>query len=455
MKEIYVYNSYSYLKGFEDIVLLKIKDIFKYKNPKYNSYYFCKGISQYEYLLDSNDTSFPTGLLYFLKYYLDKKEIKYNIKDNRVKPLNYKVFRLYKEPPILRSFQTYCVNLTDKYHRGAFSIPTGLGKSLISIMIIKKLGVNTLIVVPSKHLVQQTYKGCIDFFSKKIVGLVNEGKDIEITNYQSLVKKNKNYFNRFDCLIIDEAHHSSCNSIFQMNKTKWSSIYYRYSLSATLFRNDGTDLKMRSVTGDNIFHYPLPQAIKDKWITRPTFVFYKIKNEKITSINDYISDYKKFIVNNMERNNNIVDIAKNLIKNNRHIVIIVREIKHGSMLKSLIGVDSNFIKGETSKNNLIKNERVLNEFKNKNFPVLIATSVLGEGTDIVQADSIINASGGKAKASVIQAVGRILRFSNSKDFALVVDFIDYKCRSLYSHSLERRKYYEEFKTEIKIMEKNA
>lgn len=223
------------------------------------------------------------------------------------------------------------------------------------------------------------------------------------------------------------------------------------SNTATPYRNDGSDMKLYAVIGDNIFYYPIAQAIRDGWIAYPFFMFYNVWNTDKKANSDFMFEYKSHIVENSSRNLMISRIAQNLTKAGRQILILVKEIAHGEEISRLIP-GSLFIKGEQDKKLINENFDKMNLFRERKFSVLIATSVIGEGTDINTIDTVINAAGMKARSQLIQKIGRGLRILENKTYALYIDFIDKNTCYLEKHSMERLKSCEEYETQIKVMD---
>lgn len=97
---------------------------------------------------------------------------------------------------------------------GYIKLPTGSGKTVIFSEFIEAIGVKTLIVVPTKLLVEQTEDKLEEFTEDLDVGKVytdakKYGEDVTIITYQSLVKKLEDgSLNpaEYKCLILDEAH---------------------------------------------------------------------------------------------------------------------------------------------------------------------------------------------------------------------------------------------------------
>lgn len=119
-------------------------------------------------------------------------------------------------------------------------------------------------------------------------------------------------------------------------------------------------------------------------------------------------------------------------------MILVTKVEHGEILKNMSGWV--YINGSSSKNdrNLAKNR-----MKSGTMDVLIATSIFDEGIDMPRVSAVIFAGAGKSKVSVVQRVGRILRPSDGKKTAIVVDFSDDFHGMLIAQSNERKKVYRE------------
>ena len=125
--------------------------------------------------------------------------------------------------------------------------PTGSGKSLM-IYAVTRYHVehkrSTLIIVPTTSLVEQMYKDFVDY-GWNVDGICHKiyaGKDLMsqnpviISTWQSIYKLPKDWFNRFDVVIGDEAHQFKSKSLVSI-MTKLYDTKYRYGFTGTL---DGT-----------------------------------------------------------------------------------------------------------------------------------------------------------------------------------------------------------------------
>lgn len=443
MIQIKVNNSTSQIITLDSYILKSITNLLSYKNK---SYHFLpewakKKASPNITLVDKNG-KFPTGLLPRAEEWLKIKHIDYTVTDIRIPPKSGSAIPWKKIPPDLRPYQKGCIININKHMRGTVEMATGTGKSICAMIAAKERGLPCLVIVPNKNLLTQLTDTFLTYLDKKFVG---KDKLIEIVNFQGIARKDQEYFNRFQHLIIDEAQHSCCNTLLELNQKYWDHIYYRTYWSATPYRSDGSDLSLEGVIGKTIYQYTALEAIRDNWLSVPAFEIHTIENSRLESQVTFLEEYKTHIVFNEERNLKIIELALSTYK---QVLILVREIYHGKWLEREMPI-SKFIQGESTKKSMAENKQVLDDFRDGKLRVLIASGVLGEGADIPNCDILINASGLKAKGDVLQKVGRVLRKTKDKDTALVIDFLDMNGAFVTKHSEERVKHYKTYQSEIK------
>jgi superfamily II DNA or RNA helicase len=115
----------------------------------------------------------------------------------------------------LRDYQLEAIDLINTNSNCIIDLPTGLGKNII---IIHSLDINnkTLILVPRIILMEQLkeeilkhfpqYKNHIQLFGNNKNKKIKDNKNIIICVYNSIILL-KDYFDKFDRIYIDEAHH--------------------------------------------------------------------------------------------------------------------------------------------------------------------------------------------------------------------------------------------------------
>ena len=169
------------------------------------------------------------GLFDYLIEWLDKKGYNYDIISNDkygepneteqfVTPESVSSFiRSLGLPFKIRGYQLRGLYTAIKYNRRLLLSPTGSGKSLIIYSLIRwhlQYDRQILIIVPTTSLVEQLFKDFEEYGwnARHFVNKVYAGKEryrespVVISTWQSIYKEPRNFFNRFDVVIGDEAH---------------------------------------------------------------------------------------------------------------------------------------------------------------------------------------------------------------------------------------------------------
>ena len=152
-----------------------------------------------------------------------------------------------------RGYQIKAAWLILKYRCSLSQLCTRSGKTLIMYIVSRYMlehgANNILIVVPSIQLVKQgvdDFQEYQEFFTTETVwakGEYCEESNMTIGTYQSLVKRadvrsktyNPKWFNKFDVVIVDEAHHLKCKSIDTIMKLPFmKNVKLRFGFSGTL-----------------------------------------------------------------------------------------------------------------------------------------------------------------------------------------------------------------------------
>ena len=143
-----------------------------------------------------------------------------------------------------REYQVDGVYDALKHNRKLLISPTASGKSLMIYSIVRyfvEKGKNILIVVPTTSLVEQMYKDFADYgwnvgsYCHKLYAGKEKKTDsqVMITTWQSIYKLPKQYFERFDVVVGDEAHQFKSKSLISI-MTKLLDTKYRYGFTGTL-----------------------------------------------------------------------------------------------------------------------------------------------------------------------------------------------------------------------------
>lgn len=376
-----------------------------------------------------------------------------------------------------RDYQDEIIKKAIQQQRGIIKIATGGGKTRVGAGIVGELGIAPFVFyVTSQDLLQQAKEEFEKFLmqnnSSLKVGVVGGGKceirDVNIMTVQTAVRAVGEKYKKYDdedeaeafveeltskygeiadlihnCkgFIADEVQHWAAETC-QIIADHSVKARYRFGLSATPFRDMGDDMLIDACFGKIIGDISASYLIQKGILVKPTIYFVHTR-KKIDDDSVYATAYKEGIVLNVERNNLIASIAKNMVADKRHVLILVKNIEHGQILESLIP-DSVFLHG--SKGNKVRQSHIEN-MRQKKVAVTIATSIFDEGVDVKPLDGLILAGSGKSQTRALQRIGRVIRTYEDKQTgfvkkdAFIVDFHD-NIKYMLSHSKARRRIYE-------------
>ncbi|MFT3696482.1 MAG: DEAD/DEAH box helicase family protein [Kofleriaceae bacterium] len=115
-----------------------------------------------------------------------------------------------RSPPDLRWYQRAALDAWSATKRGVIALPTGSGKTIVAIGAIAQLAVATLIVVPTRVLVDQWARALAEVFAGPIGRLGDGEKRIEaitVATYASALAWAPQIGDQFGLIVVDEAHH--------------------------------------------------------------------------------------------------------------------------------------------------------------------------------------------------------------------------------------------------------
>jgi len=383
-----------------------------------------------KYLYNKTHCAFRIGHLPKVKKviqdYAEYTKCTYNLKEeNNTLHLNHwKPNNKLLGGKTLRDYQEEAVSSFLENKFGFLEVATGGGKTLITAEIIRTLGVKTLWICDRKELVKQTKETFEDELGFN-VGEIGGGKakDLDspviVSTVQTLSRNRERFvelFKEINLVIIDEAHHASCETYVKVISALGNAIY-RLGTTGTVKRDDGNDMILESLIGPVIYKISADQLIEQGYLIKPKIKF--IPMPFYDTEGTYSEVYDECVVRDVERNNKIIDIVKN--SQAKQILVLVNRIEHGDILQNKIP-NSIFIHGSLD---IDKRELYLKKFTNKDIKVLIGTaSIFSEGINIPSLDVIINAAANKGSVKTIQSLGRILRLIDGKKEAIYYDFLD-------------------------------
>ena len=343
-----------------------------------------------------------------------------------------------------------------KYNRKLLVSPTASGKSLMIYTITRYMvdkNKDVLLVVPTTSLVEQMYKDFIEYGwdVEKYCHRVYAGKEKEstksvtITTWQSIYKLDASFFERYGCVIGDEAHLFKSKSLVKI-MTKLRDAKYRFGFTGTL---DGTQTHKWVLEG---LFGPAYKIIRtDELIEKGHLAKLDIKILLIRHDPQKFETYEdevQFIIQNEKRNNFIKNLALDLKGNT--LLLYSRVETHGEILFNMINnvKERNvfFVHGGVEAN---EREEIRAITEQQNNAIIVASyGTFSTGINIKNLHNVIFASPSKSRVRNLQSIGRVLRKGDRKTSATLYDIADdttYKSQKNYTlnHLIERVKIYNE------------
>jgi len=167
----------------------------------------------------------------------------------------------------LRDYQAKALELWMKERRGVIVLPTGAGKTVVALKAIAKLGVATLILVPTIDLMNQWHSQVMTRLgvdAGRLGGGYDSVKGITVSTYDSAYVRAEELGNRFALLIFDEVHHLPSEGY--MNVAQMSAAPYRLGLTATPEREDGRHVLLDDLVGPVVFRTS-PSQLSGKYLS--------------------------------------------------------------------------------------------------------------------------------------------------------------------------------------------
>jgi superfamily II DNA or RNA helicase len=267
--------------------------------------------------------------------------------------------------------------------------------------------------------------------------------DVEKQNEQTRIRnKTIALLEKFEFVIGEEAHEAGGNSYYEILR-HCKNAHYRLALTATPFMKDDEESNMRLMAAFG----PIGIRITEKLLidrgilAKPCFKYVQLKHKppKLFRGTTWQAAYRIGIVDNVERNANIVFETRRGAALGLPVMILVQQTRHGELLREQLaakGVRVEFLQGE---NKPKERKAALGRLRDREIDCLIGTTILDVGVDVPAVGIVILAGGGKAEVALRQRIGRGARAKKSgpNRFA-VVDFDDPWNSHTKEHALQRR-----------------
>jgi len=368
-----------------------------------------------------------------------------------------------------------------KYRRSISEIATSAGKTFIIFMIFaylydrKKMG-KFLMVVPNTNLIIQTIEdfevynnGKLRFTTQMIHGGTDKTKqeiDFIIGTYQSLVKREKFFFDDVDTICIDEAHGTQASSIKKII-VNCLNTKYAFGVSGTMLQNGSTEaLTIQAYLGPLVNNISASFLTANKYAT-PIYVkvvmldylefearekLEELRSRKAEIEGSKLLDIEKRLV--VENRGRFTYVCNFISKTTKNTLVLFSNIKdqYGRRIYDYLREHTSdktvfYVDGSTS---IELRDDYINRMEEGEDKVLIASfGTFSTGISINNIHNIFFVESYKSEKIVRQSIGRGMRLCDGKESVQIIDFVDDFSLTkgnknyLLKHGEERMKIYKE------------
>ena len=447
-------------------VLNHLKRIASFRNPEFYSKQALR-LSTYQTPriiscadIDDEYLALPRGCEDAVIALLREKDVPYRIDDkcNHGKPISVQF------NGVLRDNQQEAVNVLASNSNGVLSATTAFGKTVTAIGLIAKHGVNTLVLVHTKALLDQWVKALEQFLTIDTIPEENERKRkrrkplspigtlsstgnklhgiIDIALMQSCISDNevKTFVKEYGMVIADECHHVSAVNFEQILKTV--NARYVYGLTATPIRKDGHQPIIFMQCG------PIRYSADAK-VQMLSQSFERLLVPRFTPFRPIVGSdlsYTKVaqqLAEDEYRNLFIVKDVIEVLKEGRSPIILTSRTSHVSILAELLKPHCpnviTLIGSESTKDKRQKMEHLQSIPSSEQLVIVATGKYVGEGFDYARLDMLFLVSPVAWKGIVAQYAGRLHREYEGKQDVQIYDYIDIRvpvCESMYRKRLK-------------------
>ena len=390
-----------------------MREFFVWRNPlDFEDYYqlYAKG---YMYV----------GIMHNVADYLRQSGYKVEVDMDILSPKDF-------EAEFTRPYRPLQKNLADaaiKHRYGLLAAPPGSGKTDLLTKVIAILGKKAVVLTQAEEPFEGAYETIRDYSTCKVGrvgGGYNEPSDVTVCMIQTWNRRLNadevdpalvQVLRDAKVWITDEAHNCLTNSYFNMYEYA-ENVEYFLGTTATPFTSNDRETLLYARIGPILAEIKYGEAIDNNILVPFTCYIEDAEEQKFVKDKTKLAPYakkrlwqkvkKEYIINNVKRNKQYVDFAKESNSLGLSCAIIVSQVNHGKNMKKLYP-NAVEVYGPTPKK---QRKEIWKKLKRKEIKCVI-TTLMDEATDIPSLDCVALAAGGKSKVKLIQRLRNLRTFA--------------------------------------------
>jgi superfamily II DNA or RNA helicase/very-short-patch-repair endonuclease len=338
----------------------------------------------------------------------------------------------------LRQQQKAAADAMLRHETGVLAAATAFGKTVVAAWLIARRGVNTLVLVHRRQLLDQWIERLSIFLGvpAKSIGRIGGGRNrptgqIDIGIIQSLVRKGlvDDRVAEYGHVIVDECHHLSAHSFEQV--ARQAKARFVVGLSATVARKDGHQPIIFMQCGP-VRHQVTARAqaasrpFEHFVLVHPT-AFQPTKNADPDKRVEFQTLYQE-LVDDQTRTQRICEDVLESVRKGRSPLILTERNEHLDRLEHALAsrVDQVVVlrAGMGKKQRQAVNDRLAAIPRQEGRIILATGKYVGEGFDDPRLDTLFLTLPVSWRGTVAQYAGRLHRLYDGKREVRIYDYAD-------------------------------
>jgi superfamily II DNA or RNA helicase len=349
----------------------------------------------------------------------------------------------------LRAYQEEAIAALMRHDgRGVIVLPTGAGKTVVALAFAARLGLRTLVVVPTIDLLTQWRQALADRlgFPLAEVGVIGGGKrterDLTVITYDSAAMPHRNLAG-YGLLVVDEVHHLPARAYRQISGKVDAP--FRLGLSATPERSDDGHLALDRLIGPVVYRRSPAELAREQFIASYTEkrLFVDLTADEQMRYDRLMAEYKWFLASRRGTLGRPENVFTEMIRRSGHdpaarsalrahqqarmialnadgkiakVVELLEKHRDDNVIvfseyNAMVDILSErlLLPAITYRTPLPERRQILERFRDGTYRKIVTGRVLNEGVDVPDANVAIVVSGSSATREYIQRLGRVLR----------------------------------------------
>ncbi len=338
----------------------------------------------------------------------------------------------------LRTGQTAAAHALLAHDTGVLAATTAFGKTVVAAWLVAQRGVNTLVLVHRRQLLDQWIERLSTFLGvpAKSVGRIGGGRSrpngrLDVAIIQSLVRKGvvDDCVADYGHLIVDECHHLSAHSFEQV--ARQAKARFVVGLSATVARKDGHHPIIFMQCGPvrhrvNARAQAAARPFEHLVLVQPT-TFQPARTPDADKRMEFQALYQELVDDEL-RNRRICDDVVESVNNGRSPLVLTERNDHLDRLEGMLAAGVRHLvvlrTGLGKKQRQAVTDRIAAIPRDEARVILATGKHVGEGFDDPRLDTLFLTLPVSWRGTIAQYAGRLHRLFDGKREVRIYDYAD-------------------------------